>query len=145
MVEIPLIQAPNQELLVILGEQNCTLAIYQRNAGVFLDLSMLGGVVCRGAVCTPGQDILQVAQTVFSGALYIVDLQNQSKEQAAPHWSGLGSRWRLYYLTATEKAELADKELTAALALGFSSAWEYAEASSGARLQQEITRALERG
>lgn len=118
MLEIPLIATVNQELLIVLGEQNCTLAVYQRNDAVFLDLAVGDQVVCRGAACVPGEGIVQVAQQVFSGQLYLVDEQNQGSEQAMPQWRGLGSRWRLYYLTANEVAEMAAREWAAALAGG---------------------------
>lgn len=106
MLEIPLIGTPNQELLITLDEQDCTLAVYQRGERVFMDVSVGESVVRRGAICMPGMGIVQGAQSAFAGQLYMVDEDSTPDRQSPPHWTGLGTRWRLYYLTEAELAAL---------------------------------------
>lgn len=108
MREIPLISAPNQELLVTLGEQDCALAVYQRGDRVFMDVAVGETVVRRGAICMPGMGIVQGAQTGFAGQLYMVDEDATPDRQRPPQWTGLGTRWRLYHLTEADLAALED-------------------------------------
>ena len=106
MYEIPLISAPNQELLVALDEQDCALAVYQRGDRLFMDVAVGETVVRRGAICMPGTGIVQGAQTAFAGQLYMVDEDAAPDKQRPPRWTGLGTRWRLYYLTEADLSAL---------------------------------------
>ena len=105
MLEIPLEATPNQELLVTLDNQDCTIAVYQRGDNVYLDLSAGNTLVRQGAACLPRVSILGDAAG-FSGRLYITDERSQPAEQQPPQWEGLGARWRLYWLTPDEAAAL---------------------------------------
>lgn len=98
MVEIPLIAVPSQGLQIILGGQECTLAVYQRNARLYLDMDVGDTRVITGAVCLDGVGVVRHAQTVFTGSLHFVDTQSHE----APLWSGLGARWLLIYLEPGE-------------------------------------------
>ena len=105
MLEIPLIQVPNQELLVTLNEQDCTLHIYQRRERVYLDLAMDGVTLRRGAVCLPCVDV--VAQPYpFRGHLYWTDELSKPEKQQPPQYTGFGTRYHLYYLTHEEQEEI---------------------------------------
>lgn len=113
MLEIPLLAVPNQELLVTLNEQDCTLHVYQRNERLYLDLALDGVALRQGAVCLPCVDI--TAQPYpFSGHLFFTDERSAPDKQQPPQYAGLGTRWFLYYLTPEELAEIrADAEAAA--------------------------------
>lgn len=115
MLELPLEATVNQEFLVTLDEQDCTVALYQRGAGMYLDLRVGGVTVCQGAICQPGMGIVQVAQSAFQGQLYMLDERSRPDQQQAPQWTGLGTRWRLYWLTPEEVDEVEIANFEAAL------------------------------
>lgn len=118
MLEIPLQAWVNQELLVILDDQDCTIAVYQRGQATYLDLSVSGQAVCRGAICQPGMGIIQKANADFRGQLYFIDERSRPEEQHAPEWQGVGTRWKLYWLSNDEVDELSARDFAAALAGG---------------------------
>lgn len=115
MLELPLEATPNQEFLIVLGDQDCTIALYQRGARMYLDLAVSGQTVRRGAICQAGEGILQGATDAFAGQLHVVDERSQPDRQAAPQWEGLGTRWRLLWLTPAEVEALKTAEFEAAL------------------------------
>ena len=105
MLELPLEATVNQQFLVTLGEQDCTIALCQRGAAMYLDLSAGGVTICRGAICQPGMGIVQRATAAFEGQLYILDERSRPDEQQPPQWQGLGTRWKLCWLTPEEVEE----------------------------------------
>ena len=109
MVRIPLSAIPNQEFNIVLAGQNCTINIYQRDVYMYLDLYVASEVVQRGALVCPLTSIITVSNNLFKGALYIVDNDKPSLEQQMPEYSGLGSRYQLYYLTESELKEYGHK------------------------------------
>lgn len=115
MLELPLEATPNQEFLVVLGDQDCTIALYQRGARLYLDLAVGGAIVRRGAICQAGERILQGATDAFAGQLYFIDERSQPNRQAAPQWRDLGTRWRLLWLAPDEVEALKTAEFEAAL------------------------------
>lgn len=115
MLELPLEATPNQELLITLDDQDCVVAVYQRGTRLYLDVAVSGQIVRQGAICQPGERIVQGATAAFRGQLYFVDQRAQPDQQAAPQWEGLGTRWRLYWLTPEEVEALRTAEFEAAL------------------------------
>lgn len=115
MLELPLEATVNQEFLVTLGEQDCTITLCHRGAGMYLDLRAGGVTVCQGAICQPGVGIVQQATAAFEGQLYILDERSRPMEQQQPQWQGLGTRWKLYWLTPEEVDEVETANFEAAL------------------------------
>lgn len=115
MLELPLEATPDQEFLITLDDQDCTIAVYQRGARLYLDLAVGGQIVRQGALCQSGEPVLHGATAAFRGQLYFVDHHSQPRRQAAPQWEGLGTRRRLYRLTPDEVEALRKAELEAAL------------------------------
>lgn len=103
MLHLSLEAVPNQEFQVVLDDQNCTIALYQRGKRMYLDLYVDDAAVCRGAVCLPGVGVPRTSNK-FSGRLFMIDALSAPDRQEPPQWEGLGSRWRLYYLTAEDAA-----------------------------------------
>lgn len=118
MLELPLEATVNQQFLVTLGEQDCTIALCQRGAAMYLDLGAGGVTVCRGAICQPGIGIVQRATAAFEGQVYLLDVRSRPNEQQPPQWQGLGARWKLYWLTPEEVDEVETANFEAALAGG---------------------------
>lgn len=106
-LEIPLIAISNQQLNVTLNKQSCTINIYQRGERLYLDLSVGTSKIRTGCLCIPYAPIV-TGDVSFSGQLYIVDTYSQPDEQQTPDYSGLGDRYRLYYLTPDDVETLAD-------------------------------------
>ena len=98
MKKIPLSPVPAQSLKVKLAGQNCEMRVYYRFGATYLDLTVGGVVVCKGAICRDRQSIVQIANNAFSGQLLFVDMLGA----ADPLYSGFGERWRLFYKAASE-------------------------------------------
>ena len=98
MRKIPLPPVPAQSLKVKLDGQNCEMRVYYRFGNTYMDLTVGGVVVVTGAICRDRQNIIQIAQNAFSGALLFVDMLGGSD----PLYSGFGERWRLFYKAADE-------------------------------------------
>lgn len=106
MIQIPLIQYPNQELQIILADQNCTIKLYQRGGYCYLDLSVDDNVILRGQLAIPGAQILANTMNGFKGNFYIVDTVNNADIQALPSYEEFSTRYVLLYLTEDELIEL---------------------------------------
>lgn len=103
MIILPVQSYINQEFSILLDGQNCVIALYQRGERMYLDLSVGGEWVRRGAVCLPKTSILG-DQAKFSGALRVMDTLSTPERQAPPQWEALGERWKFVYLSAEEVA-----------------------------------------
>ena len=93
---IPINAVPSQALKVVLGGQICTINIYQKSTGLFLDLYVNDALIIGGALCLNGVNIVRDAYLGFVGDLVFSDTQGAD----APVYTGLGSRWLLFYLVA---------------------------------------------
>ena len=98
MLKIPLSPVPAQSLKVKLAGQNCEMRIYYRFGSTYMDLTVGGVVVVTGSICRDRQNVVQIAQNAFQGALLFVDMLGSSD----PLYSGFGERWRLFYKAANE-------------------------------------------
>lgn len=110
--EIPLIAISNQQLNVTLGRQNCTITVYQRGDRLYLDLSVATQPIRAGCLCIPYAPLI-VGDADFSGQLRIVDTLSPVNAQTTPHYSGLGERYKLYYLPPESEAVIQDARYTA--------------------------------
>ena len=108
MLQIPLEAQINQQFMVVLDDQDCTITLYQRGHRMYLDLKVDGDEVCNGAIVLGGVGIVRVAQNKFTGQLYMIDTKEETYTQEVPNWEELGDRFLLYYLTEDEEDSLAD-------------------------------------
>lgn len=106
MIQIPLIQYPNQELQIILEEQNCTIKFYQRSGYCYMDLSLDNTVIKRGQLAIPGAPILANPTREFKGNFYIIDTVNRADAQELPNYEEFSTRYVLLYVTEEELNEL---------------------------------------
>ena len=102
MLEVPLISVVNQELNIILGDQNCTIAIYQKEKNTYLDLFVGDSAIRVGALCVPKAPII-LKPCNFVGQLYIVDIDSPPNAQTLPNYKELGKRYKLFYLDKQEE------------------------------------------
>jgi len=98
MIKIPLQKTPAQSLKVKLEGQNCEIRVYYRFENTYLDLTCNGEEVIKGAICRDRENIIQISQNAFSGALLFVDMLGTSD----PLYTDFGNRWRFFYKAAGE-------------------------------------------
>lgn len=102
---LPVEATPNQEFQVVLDGQNCTIALYQRNARMYIDIAVDEIFVCRGVVCLPTVGVPQ-NNTTFSGKIFVIDTRARPSQQGPPQWAELGTRWKFVFLNTEELAQL---------------------------------------
>jgi len=102
---IPLKAVKSQTLAVTLGAQQCTINVYQKFYGVFLDLYVSPAfanptptLVLGGQICQNLNLLVRSLYLGFTGDLAFNDTQGT----ANPIYIGLGSRFQLVYLTPAE-------------------------------------------
>ncbi len=97
MQTIPLVATPSQRLTVTLAQQNCGLALYQKRTGLYLDLYIAGTLLVSAALCRDRIYLVRQAYLGFAGDLAFMDSQGSDD----PQYTGLGTRWLLYYIELT--------------------------------------------
>ena len=88
-------RGPIPDLHALLGDQECACTVYQRGPRLYLDLNVDGHQICTGAVCLDRVDMPVSPTAHFSGRLRFVDTRGRE----APRWDGLGTRWRLLWIS----------------------------------------------
>lgn len=103
MVIIPIQPVPSQQVLCVLANQNCQIAIYER-AGrgftkIYVDLNSNGTNMCLATLAHNGVPLDPCnSYDGFQGNLFFIDTQGVED----PEYTGFGSRWFLVYLTPAE-------------------------------------------
>jgi hypothetical protein len=103
MLSVPIQAVPAQTFTTTLGNQNCRINIYQKNTGLFLDLYVNDALIIGGVICQNANPIVRDAYLGFIGDLAFLDLQGTTD----PVSTGLGSRYSLIYLEASDLAAAA--------------------------------------
>ncbi len=98
MQTVPLQPVPSQSAQVVLGGQNCSITVYQKTQGCFVDISVGGVDIVVGILALDAVPLVCREYTGFIGNLLFIDTQGSDD----PSYEGLGSRWNLVYLTAEE-------------------------------------------
>jgi hypothetical protein len=100
---VPLQPVPNQTSQIVLASQNCQLNVYQAPAGIFMDVLVNDEPIVTGVICQNKNRIVRSLYLGFSGDLVFQDLQpDPVLGPQDPSYSGLGSRFQLVYLSATD-------------------------------------------
>lgn len=100
MQEISLMPVKSQEISVTLANQNCRIKIHQRSTGLYMDMYIDNSPVMQGVICMNCCYLVRYKYLRFSGDLVFVDTQGGSD----PVWDEVGTRFKLYWLTADEIA-----------------------------------------
>jgi len=102
MSEIVTLQAvPNQTLAVPLAGQNCQLNVYQKTGGLFIDVLINDEPIILGVICQNKNRIVRDLYLGFAGDFAFFDTQGE----ADPDYTGLGGRYQLIYIEASELPE----------------------------------------
>lgn len=94
MKVIPLKAIPSQKLNIVLGNQNCTITIYQRGEYLYCNLSVDNVTIRNGMICLVDTNLLAYPVNGFSGLLWFSDLTGMG---GTPYYAQLGSRYVMYY------------------------------------------------
>lgn len=98
MLVIPLQPVPAQVLNVTLGNQACTLNVYAKSTGLYIDLYVSNALIIGGVIC---QNINRIVRDLYLG--FVGDLVfNDTQGASDPTYDGLGGRYVLLYLSASE-------------------------------------------
>lgn len=105
---VPLAAVPSQTLNLVLGGQNCQLAVYQRPSALYLDLVAAGVPILTGMICrNAARLLLDRTYLPFIGDLVFVDTRvTELLDGTDPVYTGFGSQYQLIYLTGDEVASL---------------------------------------
>lgn len=98
MQTIPLQATPSQSLSIVLANQNCQINVYQKTTGVYLDLAISNSPIVDAVICLNRVRMVREKYLGFIGDLAFVDTQGTND----PDYSGLGSRYQLIYLEASD-------------------------------------------
>lgn len=100
MQEVPLQPVPAQSVNINLANQSCQIEVYQKSTGFFCNLSVNNTLLVSGVICQNLNRLVRSAYLGFAGDLCFVD--NQGSDD--PVYTGLGSRFSLIYLDASENS-----------------------------------------
>ena len=95
-VSIPLQPLADQSVQVYLAGQNCTIRVYQRRYGLFVDLYANNALVRSGMEALNLRKIVRDAYLGLVGNLYFFDSQGTQD----PTYTGLSGRFVLLYDSA---------------------------------------------
>lgn len=98
MQQIPLQPIPDQITKVVLDGQNTQIAVHQKTQGVFVDIALNGVAIVSSVLARDAVPLICRDYAGFSGNLMFIDTQGSND----PEYSGIGSRYQLAYLTASE-------------------------------------------
>lgn len=84
----------SQSISVELGGKQCKIRLVQRNSFLYMDLSIDGKRILQGVPCLFGNKMVGYKYLGFPGDLIFMD----NFGQLDPEWSGLGERFKLYYI-----------------------------------------------
>jgi len=100
---IPIIATPNQTMTIPLSGQPCRINVYQKSTGLYVDLYVNDALIIAGIVALNRVKIVRDAYLGFVGDLAFYDTQgDQWGNPQDPDYTGLGTRWLLYYFSPAE-------------------------------------------
>ncbi|WP_369788307.1 hypothetical protein [Rouxiella sp. WC2420] len=100
MIEITLSPIKGQSLTAVINGQSCRIDLAQRSTGLFMDLYLNENPVFQGVICLNCNWMVRYPYLGFSGDLFFADMEGSDD----PDWMGLGTRFKLFYMTDEEKA-----------------------------------------
>lgn len=99
MIRVPLAATPNQTLAAVLGGQSCQIALRQNGANMYFDLRVNSvDIVLSRIVRNKQLLLLDVKYRGFRGNFFFNDAQGDTQ----PTYTGLNSRYFLYYVEVGE-------------------------------------------
>ncbi|MFJ3048517.1 phage baseplate plug protein [Herbaspirillum chlorophenolicum] len=98
MKTIPLSAVASQTVNVLLGGQNCTIKVFQKSTGLFVDVSVNNVPVVQGVIALNRNLIVRYPYRGFIGDLAFIDTQGAED----PIYTGFGGRFVFMYLEASD-------------------------------------------
>lgn len=98
MRTVPLQALASQAITIVLGGQNCRIKVDQKRTGVFLTLWVNNVAIITGVQARDRTRLVRQSYLGFVGDLSFFDTQGTDD----PEYSGLGTRWFLNYIEATD-------------------------------------------
>lgn len=95
---IPLRATPSQSFSVVLASQNCQINVYEKSTGMYLDLFVNHQPILTTVLCHDRVRLVRDTYQGFIGDLTFID----TRGYADPEYTGLGDRFVLAYLEASE-------------------------------------------
>ena len=92
---IPLQAIASQTFTIQLGNQNCSVSVYQKSTGLYFDLILNNIVIVQTMICLNLVGLVREEYQGFNGQLFFFDTQGTSD----PTYDGLGIRYQLIYQT----------------------------------------------
>lgn len=92
---VPVQPVPSQTLNTRLGDQQCSIKIMQKSNGMYISLRSDGVDIATGVICRNMVPTVRYKYLGFVGDIAFRDTEGDSD----PRYSGLGTRWKLFYLT----------------------------------------------
>lgn len=106
MQQISLQAVPSQQLQITLAGQNCQIAVYEKTTGLYVDLNVNGADISTGVIAQDLNILVPTTYLGFAGNLLFCDTQGSTD----PVSTGLGARYQLLYLTATDYASIVNAQ-----------------------------------
>jgi hypothetical protein len=100
MIIVPIQAVPNQTFSILLDGQACQITLTTRFFGLFLDLTVSNIPTRNGVICLNLNPLIRYPALGFIGDFWFKDTQGSSD----PVFSGLGSRFLLQYIEASDLA-----------------------------------------
>ena len=101
MLIVPLKTEPSQTVTVTLGGQVVQIDVYQKAFGLFANVYVSNVLIIGGAICQNLNRLVRSTYLGFVGDLMFIDNQGTSD----PTYDGLGTRFSLMYLEASDLME----------------------------------------
>jgi len=90
---IPVDPVASQTFQVQLGNQSCSINIYQKSTGLYFDMTVNNNPCVQTMICLNLIGLVREAYQGFTGQLFFFDTQGTND----PTYDGLGSRYLLIY------------------------------------------------
>ncbi|EPF2606912.1 phage baseplate plug family protein [Yersinia enterocolitica] len=88
----------SQSISVSLGGQQCEIRLIQRESFMYMDLTSNSIPLIQGVPCLYGNKMVGYKYLGFIGDFVFIDNAGRSD----PEWSGIGSRFYLYYIEESD-------------------------------------------
>ena len=92
-LEVPISAIPYQEFYIILNNQHCYITLRQLGDYIYASLRVDNNVIFSNVICNINAPLNVYPSPYFTGILQFYDEKGTDK----PHYSELGSRWKLKY------------------------------------------------
>lgn len=92
-LEVPISAIPYQEFYIILNNQNCYITLRQLGDYIYASLRVDNNVIFSNVICNINAPLNVYPSPYFTGILQFYDEKGTDK----PHYSELGTRWKLKY------------------------------------------------